>query len=84
MVRSQRSYLTVHVREPRHVWGGRLAWREELAPATVSQSGKRSRIGSELPKNALLVRKPQNKMTTMPRNFTKSVVWSGNAVSLRT
>lgn len=82
MVPSQRSYLILHVRESRHIRGDKLAWHKELAPATVSQSGKQSRIGSETPKNALLVRKPQNKMITMPRNFTKSVVWSGNAVSL--
>ena len=35
-----------------------------------------------LRKKALLVKKPQNKMITMPKNFTKSVVWSRNAVSL--
>ena len=29
-----------------------------------------------------VVRKPQNKMITIPRNFTKSVVWSRVAVSL--
>ena len=53
-----------------------------MLPQHASQQGKQSQTGRTSPEYALLVRKPQNKMITMPRNFTKSVVCSGNAVSL--